>query len=399
MLDVCTRHGRPGDRGRDRPRPAAPREVVGIDFAGEMLRLGAGQGPRAPASTRASAWSRGDATRAAAARRVRSTRPRSRFGIRNVVDPVTRLPRAPSRAARRRPAGHPGVRRCRGFRASGALSRLLPARAAARRPRWSRSTARPIRLPAGVGRRVPVASRPLPRCIAQCRFSQASTSIARDVRDRVDFSSAASDSPLSEVRSLTSSQFAESLRTADQLVASIASAARRATRSRFPRLRQVRRRPMKYSPLSSAPPASKSTNAHAACLRDVRERRVVEQSRMPFFMASIDGYVLPSPHMIGREEESVAGRSCDRSFRRWSRTGLRRDDHRDDRRSAPRCTSASTYSRNARQAPKRRTIDGAHQRRQLRDVVGIAMTATGRARRGSPLREIAPGQRLTTAGR
>ena len=108
------RHRRSGDRGGAARTGGA--SVVGVDFAGEMLRLGAatrsralGLEPRDPAGAR-----RRD--RHPARRRDRATPRRSRFGIRNVVDPAAAL-RASSRACSGPAAGWPS---------SSSASRAIP---------------------------------------------------------------------------------------------------------------------------------------------------------------------------------------------------------------------------------------------------------------------------------
>ena len=62
MLDLCTGTADLAIAAAT-SRPAAPREVVGVDFAGEMLRVGAGEAARAPAWPIAIRLVRGDATR------------------------------------------------------------------------------------------------------------------------------------------------------------------------------------------------------------------------------------------------------------------------------------------------------------------------------------------------
>ena len=153
---------------RSRAQPAA--SVVGVDFAGEMLRLGRSQGcvarPAAP-------------IRARPRRRARASRSPTRscdaatigFGIRNVAEPGARARRARARPPARRPARHPRVRPAADSRDPDALRLVLPLPAAARRQARLEAPER-LFVPAGVGRHLPAARRSSPRIIAATGFSQ-----------------------------------------------------------------------------------------------------------------------------------------------------------------------------------------------------------------------------------
>ena len=122
VLDVCTGTADLAI-GRRRGRTARPREVVGIDFAGEMLASAARRCARA-ASRRACA-SRAATRRGCRCRDASCDAAMVAFGIRNVVDPVARVPGIPPRAAAGRPARRSSSSACRRCPASRRLYRLV----------------------------------------------------------------------------------------------------------------------------------------------------------------------------------------------------------------------------------------------------------------------------------
>ena len=163
VLDVCTGTADLAIEAAGRASPGRARAVVGIDFAGEMLRYARDEGPRAPA------W------RVAIAPRARRrdgacrcpTRPFDAamvaFGIRNVVDPVRGVPRVLPRAAARRAARDPRVRRPDDFPASARPTAGTSGTCCRASAGWSRSTARPI-----------------PICRPRCATSRPATRFASD---------------------------------------------------------------------------------------------------------------------------------------------------------------------------------------------------------------------------
>ena len=156
-----------------RSRPCGARRgasVVGVDFAGEMLRLGLAKVRGGVGSSGRIRLVRGDATRIPLAdATLRRRHDRLRHPQRRRAGACAR--RARPRAPARRPARHPRVRPAADSRHPHAVLVVFPLSAAARRPARLEAPER-VLVPAGVGR---ARFRPRPssrRILAATGFSQ-----------------------------------------------------------------------------------------------------------------------------------------------------------------------------------------------------------------------------------
>ena len=154
---ACSTCARAPPIWRSRSRAAGRASVVGVDFAGAMLRLGLAKVRARPGPTDSAGSRRRDAHPAGIARPAMRRPSRSASGT---SPSRTRALAEIARVLARRPARDPRVRPAARFRASGRSTPGISATCCRCRPVSCRSTER-LLLPAGLGRRLPAPGRVL----------------------------------------------------------------------------------------------------------------------------------------------------------------------------------------------------------------------------------------------